>query len=95
MNPHALRNSLAACLLASVALPALAIAEPGDVMHMTINGHVQVSNPPIAMALPPIEKDVCSPKQVDVRHLMTETSRNKQCAYTNYKQVGNTVPTCL
>ncbi|HEV2608509.1 MAG TPA: DUF3617 family protein, partial [Xanthomonadaceae bacterium] len=62
-----------------------------DMMHMTINGKVQISNPPMSMAIPSISKDVCSPKQVDVRSLVTQSSRNKDCSYTNYKQDGNTV----
>ena len=82
------RNASALALLATASA---AIAEPGDMMHMTISGKMQISEPAMAMAIPTFNKDVCSPKQVDVRNLMTETSRNKQCAYTNYKQVGNTV----
>ena len=81
----------AVCVCALIAVPAIAVAEPGDMMRMTINGKVQISNPQMSMAIPSISKDVCSPKQVDVRSLVTQSSRNKECAYTNYKQDGNTV----
>ncbi len=80
-----------AAVIVLIALPALAQAEPGQVMHMTVTGKVQVENPPIKMDIPVISKDVCSPKEIDVRNLMTETSRNKDCAYSDYKQVGTTV----
>ncbi|HTD29801.1 MAG TPA: DUF3617 family protein [Xanthomonadaceae bacterium] len=91
MNRRALRSTLATCLLMSIAIPSLALADPGDMMHMSISGKVQVSNPPMSIAIPSINKDVCSPKQVDVRTLVTETSRNKNCTYSNYKQDGNTI----
>lgn len=78
-------------VIALIAVPALASAEPGQMMHMTVTGKVQVENPPIKMDIPVISKDVCSPKEIDVRNLMTETSRNKDCAYSDYKQVGKTV----
>jgi len=81
----------AACISTLIAFPALALAEPGEMMHMTMSGTVRIANPPMSMAMPSISKDVCSPKQVDVRHLVTQTSRNKDCTYTNYKQDGNTV----
>ncbi len=80
-----------ACAFAPIAVPALALAEPGDMMHMTISGKVQITNPPMSVAIPSISKDVCSPKAVDVRSLVNETSRNKNCTYTNYKQDGGTV----
>ena len=81
----------AACVSALFAIPALAIAEPGEMMHVTMSGKVQIANPPVSMSMPSISKDVCSPKQIDVRPLVTQTSRNKDCAYSNYKQDGNTV----
>ncbi len=74
-----------------IAIPLLAHAEPGQMMHMTVTGNVQVENPPIKMGIPVVSKDVCSPKEIDVRNLMTETSRNKDCAYSDYKQDGKTV----
>ena len=80
-----------ACASALIAVPALAVAEPGDMMHMTISGKVQIANPPMSVAVPSFSKDVCSPKVVDVRSLVNETSRNKNCTYTNYKQDGGTV----
>jgi hypothetical protein len=94
MNRHALtalRTAMGACVLALVALPTLALADPGDLVHMTISGKVQIANPPMSVAIPSISRDVCSPKQIDVRALVNETSRNKNCVYTNYAQVGTTV----
>ena len=61
MNRRALRSTLATCLLMSIAIPSLALADPGDMMHMSISGKVQVSNPPMSIAIPSINKDVCSP----------------------------------
>jgi len=80
-----------ASVAAMIAIPGLAFADPGEMMHMTISGKIQISNPPMSMAIPTISKDVCSPKVVDVREIVTDTSRNKDCSYTNYKQDGNTV----
>ena len=94
MNRHALaacRTSLGACVLALVAFPTLAIADTGDLVHMTISGKVQMTSPPMSIAIPSISRDVCSPKQIDVRALVNQTSRNKNCTYSNYSQVGGTV----
>ena len=77
--------------LALIAVPCLAFADPGDMLHMEVSGKVQISNPPMSIAIPAISKDVCSPRQIDVRSLVTQSSRNKQCTYSNYKQDGNGV----
>ncbi|MEO5596861.1 MAG: DUF3617 family protein [Lysobacteraceae bacterium] len=90
MIASSIRMTFAAAI-ALIAVPALAHAEPGQMMHMSVTGKVQLEDPPIKMEIPAISKDVCSPKEIDVRHLMTETSRNMDCTYSDYKQEGKTV----
>ena len=84
---HRFSCSLArVCGLCLIALPMIAFADPGEMMHVTVSGKVQVSNPPMSMAIPAINKDVCTPKQLDIRSVVTDTSRHKNCTYSNYKR---------
>ena len=91
MKSRSLTLTTGVCLMAMIAFPMIALAEPGEMMHVSISGKVQMSDPPMTTSIPAIDRDVCSPKQVDVRHLMNETSHNKNCSYTNYKQIGDSV----
>jgi hypothetical protein len=86
MNILSIRICAAVCASTLVVVPALAIAEPGDMLHMVITKNVQLAAAPGA---PPIilRKDVCLSKEHDPRELSRIAQRDVVCTISNYKQV--------
>jgi hypothetical protein len=74
--------------LALVALPALAIAEPGDMMHMTASIQMQISSTKVNIPPQSFSKDICVSKQHDARDIVTQSQRNKTCVVSDYKFAG-------
>ncbi len=80
------RSALRRCALVLIAAPALAAAEPGDMMHINVSSQVSMPNAP--MAIPPRthSSDVCTSRQHDARDLAkSSSSRPRDCSYTDYK----------
>ena len=78
------RATLRTCAFALITLPALAFAEPGDMMHMTVTS--QINMPGMQMAPHAHSSDVCTSRQHDARELAkSSSSRPRDCTYTNYK----------
>jgi hypothetical protein len=88
MTLQPLRTAVAASLLAVAAIPALAVAEPGDMMHMTASIKIQVANAPVNIPAQAFNRDICVSKQHDVRDVVKQSQRNKACTVSGYKLSG-------
>ncbi|MBS0212102.1 MAG: DUF3617 family protein [Proteobacteria bacterium] len=90
MPPIARRSLLAASLfIAAIAIPTCAVAEPGTMMHTTINTHVQMTDPPMSMNTPAVSVDACGPAHVDVRDVMAHAGDNRTCSFSAYKTTAS------
>jgi hypothetical protein len=90
MTHTSLRRTLATCLLMSIMIPAIALADPGIMVHSTVT--VKTTNSPIPMPPRTMTKDQCAPTHhPDVRTLATHGGRNQNCSFPNYKDDGNTI----
>lgn len=72
-----------AALLSLLALPALALADPGVMMHM--NSSVKMQMPGMAMPPQAYSQEICVPEHHDVRDAMQHSRRNKDCTISNYQ----------
>lgn len=84
MRTTRLPATIASCALALIALPALALAEPGDMMHFNVTSQVNMPG----MAMPPrvSSHDVCMSHKHDARDLAkSSSSHQRDCAITSYK----------
>jgi hypothetical protein len=84
-----IRSTLAICLLTTIAIPALALAEPGDMMHMTVGIKMQMANAPVNIPAQSFSKDICVSKQHDARDVVAQSQRNKNCSVSNYKMTAS------
>ncbi|MBS0193288.1 MAG: DUF3617 family protein [Proteobacteria bacterium] len=85
MHRRPARVFLSASLLAAFALPAVALAEPGVMMHTTISTHVQMTDPPMSMNTPTVSVDACAPSHIDVRDVIAHSGDNRQCSFSEFK----------
>lgn len=79
-----LHSVLPACLLALSAVPSMALADPGAMMHVT--SVVKVQMPGMAMNMPPHSDtmDVCVPKHHDVRDVMNHSRHHQECSISAF-----------
>jgi hypothetical protein len=90
MNHSVLRCTFAACLLLSITMPAIALADPGIMVHSTVT--ISMAGAPVTMPPRTITKDQCAPTQhPDVRALVQRGGRNQNCTFPNYKDEGNAI----
>lgn len=77
--------------LALAAMPALVLAEPGQMLHVSSSMTMHMANMP--MAVPPrvVDSNVCVAKQHDVRDVVQHAhdSRHGDCTISDYKLSGN------
>jgi hypothetical protein len=84
------RTTLRLCAFALIAAPALAAAEPGDMMHMSVTSQVSMANAPVAIPPQTHSNDVCMSHKHDARDMARmSSSRPRECTYSNYKVSKN------
>ena len=74
--------------LTAFCLPALAYAEPGDMMHMSASIKMQMAGMQVNIPPQTFNKDICVSKQHDARDIVRQSQRNKTCTVTDYKLSG-------
>ncbi len=87
MNRHVLRCSFRACAIAMLAIPAIAVAGSGDMMHVTTTNTFQMAGVRAKQAKT-TTTDVCVSKRHDPREI---TRRSKDCALVGYTEIGDTI----
>ncbi|HEY2346324.1 MAG TPA: DUF3617 family protein [Xanthomonadaceae bacterium] len=86
MKSHPLRIAALASMLATA--PSLALAEPGDMMHMSASIRMQIANVQMNIPAQTFSKDICVSKQHDARDIVRQSQRNKDCTVTDYRING-------
>ena len=86
MQSQRFHAALRGCAFALIAAPALAAAEPGDMMHMTVTSQPRSADPSAPIPGQTHSIDKCVPHKHDARDLAnSSSSRPRVCTYTNYK----------
>lgn len=87
-----IRHLRSGCIVAAIAfatVPTLAMAEPGNMMKITVTTKVDVPGLPSSMPAQTHTVNECTGKTMpDPRSFMKE---RKQCKVTNYHKVGDTI----